>query len=107
MIDEKKLIEELEERRSHMIPDSDSRHSVSIEKVIDYISKFPPADQWIPCSRELPKKSSAYVVTEKLDDGRSILTTTVFEGGEWLIERLHEDTKVVAWLNAEPYKGVE
>ena len=41
-IDKDRLIEELEERWSRMIPGSDGRHLVSIEKVIDFISKFPP-----------------------------------------------------------------
>lgn len=64
-------------------------------------------DGWIPCSERLPKKAHSYVVTEQTKDGRYIMSTRIFRGGKWVIEELYDDVKVIAWMPAEPYKGVE
>lgn len=107
MISRQKLIEELEERRSHMIPKLDGRHSVSIEAVIDYISKFPPADQWIPCSERPPEEPCIYTVEDCSPytvnkHGEPQRRTIILKPLAW--EPYH---RVIAWkpINIEPYKG--
>jgi hypothetical protein len=104
MISRQKLIEELKNKRRS------AEHKVwneVINMLIHIVNRQPPADQWIPCSERLPKKSHSYVVTEQTKDGRYIMSTRIFRGGKWVIEELYDDVKVIAWMPAEPYKGVE
>lgn len=117
LVNRQKLIEALEEverRFPYKVagkPDTYSEFNMAWESCMDCVfsavDSQPPAERWIPCSERLPKKAHSYVVTEQTKDGRYIMSTRIFRGGKWVIEELYDDVKVIAWMPAEPYKGVE
>lgn len=93
------------------------------EFVINITNQQPPASQWIPCSEgTLPADGRTVPVTTEFMNRRHITTATyytkkgVVDDYEWTGEGFYQyDSEygygrlddVVAWLNVEPYKGVE
>lgn len=97
---------------------------VGLGAVLQLTESQPPADQWIPCSEgTLPANGRTVPVTNEVSQGKRYMTTATYytkkgvvDDYEWTGEgfyqydseygygRLHN---VVAWLNVEPYKGVE
>ena len=127
-ISRQKLIEKL--KHWHL---TNTEHGVTwlpehfVAKAIEALSQ-PPADQWIPCSERLPDtEEEVWVIlgyTYKSDcTQKSIARYIRFENGEahwcdnkwgYLEWEKYSDGhggcssyKVLAWMPAEPYKGVE
>lgn len=116
MIDEKKLIEFIEKRKMHMIPDPYGYHPVTVENVLNLLNKFPKINQWIPCSERLPECELGYeteAVLFQLESG-SIEVGYYGTGGKFRDRyfrpyRDHMDgfdaKNVIAWMPLpEPYK---
>ena len=108
MIDEKKLIMAIANWQMTLMPgwssanDTDTVIHNTLEEVIGLIESQPPADQWIPCSRELPKQNQHIIGTFESDKGkRFVCDDTYFP------QLLSEPWKLIAWMPAEPYKGVK
>ena len=114
-IDEKKLIEYLEDRqRRFPFLQTESARMV-MKKVFEYINKQPKlslekfqatktSDKWIPCSERLPKKEGWYYVTleSRFDGHRCTDWVSYYHGWSYA------SGDVVAWVeNPEPYKGEE
>lgn len=122
MIDEKKLIEEMEKT----FPDNFLHYknwfcgkSSFMDLFKELIEKFvPKVGEWIPCSEGLPKTNGVYNVTRKISEGEYkfyISDSSYFDGqNTW-----HADNRVnhgreylkdvIAWKELdEPYKeGLE
>ena len=102
MIDEKKLIEDIDNNVVGLT-------NIQIMQIADIINSQPPADQWIPCSERLPDKDGWYWVTEdKPYSGVTPLACFNTETGRF--SRPFSYSEVVAWMPSnmpEPYKGAE
>ena len=98
-ISRQKLIEELKHMMGHYGRDG---LYVNLKAVLNIVNSQLPADQWIPCSRELPKQNQHIIGTFESDKGkRFVCDDTYFPqllSGPW---------KLIAWMPAEPYKGEE
>ena len=112
MIDEKKLIEEI--RNIGVYGSGYSDHERE-ENVIDIIEAQPKTDEWIPCSKMLPKKEHELYWTTH-EDGSVILHSYSKEHGfiyNWEVDDLDKRArqgKVIAWIlipTPQPYKGVK
>ena len=97
MIDEKKLIEELDklEKGNFYMP----------ALFYEMIARQPQADKWIPCEKELPPmprfSEDSYLVKT------SCVTTpyTAYWNGEKWTDVLDDDIEdVIAWCQIPPYK---
>jgi len=60
MIDEKKLIAELQ---NHTLEYKDTDMGIGINVVKEIIKNQPKIGEWIPCSERLPEESGYYLVT--------------------------------------------
>ena len=119
MIDEKRLLKELEEMKQIMLPSQDGKHPISIETVIDYIKYFEKVNEWIPVSERLPEdnKMSEYYdsVIVTLDSGRVVSGCYVNSYEEWWVDAedgekcsINATGRVVAWMPLPPaYRGEE
>lgn len=101
MIDREKLIEDMNQwARDNFSLDDKFEYLLSgMEKALDIIESQPPADQWIPCSRELPKMNQPIIGTYENDGRRIVVVDNYFPqllSGPW---------RLIAWTPAEPYKG--
>lgn len=104
MIDEKKLIEELEEWKSELNADYvliDKAVCDVLNKVEDIINDQSQVGCWIPVSERPPKETGNYLVTSK----GSTWVANWFNGTWWGIEKKCRWTDVEAWQPLpEPYK---
>lgn len=117
MIDEKKLIEELNQwARDNFSLDNKFEYMLAgMEKALDIIESQPPADQWIPCSERLPELYQPVLVTA-IKWQTALLKKPEYyvdagycdsEGAFWL-SRARTRQFAEAWMPLpEPYKGVE
>lgn len=62
MIDEKKLIDKLEDKMRYMIVSPNGKHLVSVEAVIEFVEAFPKEKDWIPCSEGLPEEDMSVII---------------------------------------------
>lgn len=87
--------------------DTDTVIYNTLEEVVGLIESQPPADQWIPCSERLPKFLQPCFITVQYG---GLVTTfrAVYWESHWSTENenFHLEN-VIAWMPAEPYKGVE
>lgn len=129
MIDEKKLIEDIENMMSPFLF-ADEEREWALKDVIEVIENQPKVGEWIPCSERLPEEHKSlfysYYGTDKWNNAMwnfnsdDVLVTFEFENGEkktnvshtndgkWKIERELKLTKckVIAWQPLpEPFKG--
>lgn len=101
-ISRQKLIEELENLDKYFVEalPLNSETVFIAGEVRELIESQPPADQWIPCSRELPKQNQHIIGTFESDKGKRFVCDDTyfpqFLSGPW---------KLIAWMPAEPYKG--
>lgn len=112
MINRQKLIEALEEverRFPYKVagkPDTYREFNMAWESCMDCVflavESQPPADQWIPCSREPPKQNQHIIGTFENDEGKRFVCDDVY-----FPPILSEPWPLIAWMPAEPYKGVE
>lgn len=118
MIDEKKLIDEIEEYiEEYSDVDENGYHNLkwcAMMEALDTIKRQPKVGEWIPCSKELPhfspeKQRSVLVTMEDLDGVRFVTTAKYHEERcEWcnFKDSRYYDFKVVAWQpKPEPWKG--
>lgn len=116
MIDEKKLIEEMECIKSELKQNVYGWYPVDFADVISYIKEFPKVGEWIPCSERLPEEDEtseyydAVIVT--LDDGRVACGCYRNRDKEWWVDAedgekysINATGHVVAWVPLpESYK---
>lgn len=68
------------------------------------INSQPPADQWIPCSRELPPLDEEVLIHCEKDH----YNVAYYDGSDFrAFDCLYDVEDVVAWKEFERYKGVE
>lgn len=79
-----------------------------LARVQEIIESQPPADQWVPVSKQMPKYGEKCQVTIKIKDVYVRDEGTYMKGCWWIRgERIHIG-HVIAWMPLpEPYKGVE
>ena len=115
MIDEKKLIEELEKLKQEINMPVDIVWNNLLKVCIDTVNEQPNVMEWISCSERLPNTNGVYSVTRKIVDGEHefyISDSAYFDGQDtW-----HADNRVnhgreylkdvIAWMPLQkPYKG--
>lgn len=110
MIDERKLLECMDERYKEvkdMVIDSLAQGFYQMEKLI---KEQPKVDKWIPCSERLPDHNCALLVQR----GDGIMTRGFYLDYEddekpfWNTDcdEDYGESKVIAWCELpEPYKG--
>lgn len=104
MIDEKKLIDELEFQIKNCedFGHSDIYIDVDIAKEIYELLKQPKAGEWIPVEERLPEQSLNSVIG--WDAYRQRCCFVQYYMNEWILGN-HETVKIVAWMpKPEPYK---
>jgi len=75
--------------------------NIQIMQIADIIISQPPADQWIPCSERLPMLKQHIIGTFE-HNGRRAVTDAVYSP-----QIMKDPWNLIAWMPAEPYKGVE
>lgn len=101
MIDEKRLIEEVEDM---MCPFqfADETREWALKDVIEVIEEQPKVGEWIPVEERLPEQSLNSVIG--WDAYRERLCFVQYYMNEWILGN-HETVKIVAWMPLpEPYK---
>lgn len=102
MIDEKKLIEELEKLKQEVNMPVDIVWNNLLKVCIDTVNEQPKVGEWIPCSERLPEVDGVYLCTMKGElcgEEEPFTGMCGFEKGEW-----DEPDCVVAWMPLpEPY----
>lgn len=107
MIDEKKLIGELDAWWETLSPRTDARDSIIcdvIESVIEKINNAEKVGEWIPCSERLPDVDIEVLVSCKDRTTKYLYIDTDYrskKNGKWVY--FGED--VIAWMPLpKPYK---
>ena len=103
MNNRQKLIEELLEEHCGYSDSNCERCAFDclIRNVVEALSQ-PPADQWIPCSRELPPLDEEVLIHCEKDH----YNVAYFDGGDFrAFDYLYDAEDVVAWKEFERYKG--
>lgn len=101
MIDENRLIEEVEDM---MCPFqfADETREWALKDVIEVIEEQPKVGEWIPVEERLPKQSLNSVIG--WDAYRERCCFVQYYMNEWILGN-HETVKIVAWMPLpEPYK---
>lgn len=112
MIDEKKLIEELEKQYNHLIPEDDTDYARihQIKQDVKIIKSQPKVGEWIPVS-EPPKEYGEYWVTNKFEDRVVVINLWYIpEKSLWEDEWGTSIYNVTHWTpiyKPEPYKEGE
>ena len=125
MISRQKLIDKL--KHWHL---TNTEHGVTwlpehfVAEAIEALYQ-PPADQWIPCSSgKMPKDGQTVPITILLSEGKRLLVHATYHAekpsywhpydwngkGFYIHDSEFGECKyetVIAWLDVEPYKGVE
>lgn len=113
MIDEKRLIELLEDEILRIDTESTpgcgnlygrdaSVMKNTLNYVIDLINEQPKVGEWIPCSERLPKQSLNSVIG--WDQYRERCVFVQYYMNEWILGN-HESVNIVAWQPLpEPYE---
>lgn len=102
MIDEKKLIEGLEEWRDETYP----MESDIVTDVIGFIEEQPKANEWIPCSERLPDVEGCYIVTLTSYDGDHTCISLFNPKNPLDVKFWNEGLDVIAWRPLpEPWEG--
>ena len=106
MIDEKKLIEEVEDM---MCPFqfADETREWALKDVIEVIEEQSKVNEWIPVSERLPDKPGSYRVTCLYADKWYRVKDDLFYSDKtWAYDNIHRERKVIAWKEIEkPFKG--
>ena len=98
MIDEKKLIEELE--MEHGFTEDVSYFSRGIKRdlseAITIVKCQPKVGEWIPCSERLPEEVGSYLVTvQHIGEYKYLGISAYFGNGMWAWE--NDKAEVIAW----------
>ena len=123
MIDEKKLIEDLQTLADkegeacdgaarlhlHDVVEKYNHGEYCYVKAIEAVRKQPKVSEWIPCSERLPEANGEYICTQEihsLSTGKIIgesVELVEFYGGGWMRAK---HLKVIAWQPLpDPYIG--
>ena len=105
MIDEKKLIKDLEEtvRVSVKAGDCTARKLLGLFMVV--ITSQPKVGEWVPCGERLPKVKGHYLVTISDSDGERVDTHS-FDPAYPRDREIWRFGKITAWKpKPEPWKG--
>lgn len=119
MIDEKKLIEELEALKAKtIIFKSDLIFNDAINTVINKVNEQPKVNEWIPVEKKLPKEekvitdsgiefnSDVVLVTVKNNANNYYIFKDHTVDGKWNIEANSMTFKIIAWMPLpKPYGG--
>ena len=125
MIDEKKLIEEVNITTEYGFYGEfidGSEVAYTLRELMQIIESQPPAEQWIPCSSgSMPEDGQTVVVTIKSTDAYRFMVVLTyhetkpnrFTDNDWQGEGFYhyiwgdwiKRENVIAWMPAEPYKG--
>lgn len=112
MIDEKKLIEELETLKAKtIIFKSDLIFNDAINTVIKKVNEQPKLNEWIPIKKELPKTKGEYLVSyhpcyRDNESKEIIVGLDSFRGKRSWAKKKYR--KVIAWMPLpQPYGGNE
>lgn len=112
MIDEKKLIEELN-RQKYILTFEDSNpidegFNCGIDKAIQLVESQPKVGEWIPCSERLPEIAGVYRVTCLYDDKVYRVKDDLFYSDRtWGYDNHHLNRKVIAWKPLEKHYEVK
>ena len=112
MIDEKKLIEDIEKEFDGVCT-YDVSPSRAVQDFTDIVDRQPKVGAWIPVSERLPEKDGYYFVTKRLIDGRIQTDIEPFwTGADWWKSEFHfagiDLWEVLAWQPLpEAYKAGE
>ncbi len=114
MIDEKKLVEVLEDYKNNewnktlytLLP-------AVVDDCIDFVENQSKIGEWIPCSEKLPDSEKEVLITFDFKGRRSVDIGTIGEDGtaycysdEYLTPEGRRYRKAVAWMDIpSPYKG--
>lgn len=130
MIDEKKLIEEIEERCRYwencaaeydetgdeVNMDICDGKAIELHTIIKHINEQPKVGEWIPCSERLPEKNGIYIVDDRAFNSPWIHTAGFEVSSQAWCENhgvyyddkygRYEDGRVTAWQPLpEPWEG--
>lgn len=97
MIDEKKLIEDIEKEFDGVCV-YDVSPSQAVNDFVEIVDRQPKVGQWIPCSERLPEVDGEYLVTTKYSQIPTILEWRM---GYWFDEEANI-YKVIAWMPFPP-----
>ena len=104
MIDEKKLLEKLEELKFANEQKGYDTAKDIIQEIINLVNEQPKAD-WIPCEVELPKENTEVWVTVEELDGDCYTQSSWLQEGQWVVKKTPLNPKVIAWMpKPRPYK---
>lgn len=119
MIDERKLIEELNRLESIVNFYRDDTRQVCLNMICeikDFVNEQPKVGEWISCNERFPKESGMYIATTKTQANPSNEPFYMVIAAEyWASEKMFVDifnylelTNVISWIPLpEPYKGDE
>ena len=121
MIDEKKLIETINNRIKYWdaktdeyVLKADERNmtscngiAIGLRMAIETIESHPKTGEWIPVTERLPKESETVLVTYETIDDRYVHTAD-YGRGKWWMGAICRDKGVTAWMPCpEAYVGDE
>lgn len=109
MIDEKRLIEDIEKEFDGMCV-YDVSPSQAVADFVEIVDRQPKVGEWIPCSERLPKITDDYVLItmEKYYSKELCIEIGYIEDGKWkfALTDKYIKSKVIAWCELpKPYKG--
>lgn len=102
MIDEEKLIEEIEKLQQH----ADITHNLisfyALDNIKKYVENMPKVNEWIPVEERLPDKGKDVIVTYigYNTGGRFSNGTAFYDFGKWWwsINNSIVKVKIIAWM---------
>ena len=114
MIDEKKLIEELEAIKNRIQGKTYGWYPLDFEDVIEYIKGFPKIGEWIPCNKRLPNQNDNNINNSSLsipvlvkydsEEEPEVLHYNTFTE-KFCYDQIDFTNEVIAWMPLpEPYK---
>lgn len=125
LISRKALIESIEKRIPHMIPNIYGMHDVTAEGIVEFIKNQPSAQQWIPVEERLPEEDGEYLCQIDVH-GRAVMEVIGFSNNLYKVDEYdffdckgkkgfygydsemgyYETSGVIAWMPLpEDYKG--
>ena len=108
MIDERKLIGELDAWWETLSPRTDARDSIIcdvIEAVIEKINDAEKCGEWIPTTERLPEKNGSYLFTSTGYDCARVLILSFDPGDELDAAIARTGVDLAAWMPLpDPYR---
>lgn len=106
MIDEKKLIKEINEMTYQA--EMHSPRYYALEEVLNLVGRQPKVGEWIPVSEGLPDENIGVQATIKMPHGQLCVFEAWLQNGRWIVPPRCREGKVVAWQPLpESWEGEE